>query len=156
MDSVRFELTTFAFLIYWLKYKNERLNRAVVTVLGVPFGVVVLPGIEPGLQESKSCVLPLDYKTWCREWDSNPRGFLHLVLSETDWPLSYPCCMCCIIFWFFWCYFWFLVFCPCGRVRRLGIEPRSTAWKAIILPLNYRRLMQGVGFEPTRIFSNGS
>jgi hypothetical protein len=37
------------------------------------------------------------------------------------------------------------------QVRRLGIEPRSTAWKAIILPLNYRRLVQGVGFEPTRI-----
>ena len=37
------------------------------------------------------------------------------------------------------------------QVRRLGIEPRSTAWKAIILPLNYRRLVQGVGIEPTRI-----
>jgi hypothetical protein len=34
-------------------------------------------------------------------------------------------------------------------MRRTGIEPVSKAWKAAILPLNYRRKMDGVGIEPT-------
>ncbi len=57
----------------------------------------------------------------------------------------------CNIFVFLMVFFIFWGFCSFEPVRRLGIEPRSTAWKAIILPLNYRRLVQGVGFEPTRI-----
>lgn len=52
-----------------------------------------------------------------------------------------------MVFFYIWG-FWLRSF---EQVRRLGIEPRSTAWKAIILPLNYRRLVQGVGIEPTRI-----
>ena len=43
--------------------------------------------------------------------------------------------------------------------RVMGIEPTSSAWKAEVLPLNYtrltllhplRKLVEGVGFEPTK------
>jgi hypothetical protein len=37
--------------------------------------------------------------------------------------------------------------------RVKGIEPSSSAWKAVALPLSYTRvpwaLVEGVGFEPT-------
>ena len=32
----------------------------------------------------------------------------------------------------------------------MGIEPTLSAWKAEVLPLNYTRMVEGVGFEPTK------
>ena len=36
-----------------------------------------------------------------------------------------------------------------GLERMTGIEPASTAWKAVVLPLNDMRIVGEVGFEPT-------
>lgn len=32
----------------------------------------------------------------------------------------------------------------------MGIEPTLSAWKAEVLPLNYTRLVEGEGFEPSK------
>ena len=32
----------------------------------------------------------------------------------------------------------------------MGIEPTLSAWKAEVLPLNYTRVLERVGFEPTK------
>ena len=32
----------------------------------------------------------------------------------------------------------------------MGIEPTLSAWKAEVLPLNYTRILERVGFEPTK------
>ncbi|CAL7000200.1 protein of unknown function [Lactiplantibacillus plantarum] len=36
-----------------------------------------------------------------------------------------------------------------GYKRVTGIGPATTAWKAVVLPLNYTRIMDLVGLEPT-------
>ena len=35
----------------------------------------------------------------------------------------------------------------------MGIEPTTTAWKAVVLPLNYTRIIMGrlMGIEPTNV-----
>ncbi len=32
----------------------------------------------------------------------------------------------------------------------MGIEPTLSAWKAEVLPLNYTRMVEGEGFEPSK------
>ena len=39
-------------------------------------------------------------------------------------------------------------------VRALGIEPRTQAWKARVLPLNYARILKGLNMQ--RILSERS
>lgn len=46
-------------------------------------------------------------------------------------------------------------FAPDGMERPEGIEPSSSVWKTVALPLSYSRLEPSAGFEPaTRCLQN--
>lgn len=48
-------------------------------------------GLEPTMQESKSCALPLGYTAifiWCKQQDSNPHSHRIVAITPTNQDLS--------------------------------------------------------------------